>query len=185
MDTLQQFMSLRLKYLQSFLHNELKGNGSNKLSMTPIVKAHLTFFTTEDNPTMIHQLSALDLVIPCDSWAEVWSESLCSSSSSKELVEALAKSLKIDINQFVKKMNIGMKADYGPDDKDKNMGKEKVNKDDVDMTETTHVDDAEARFLLFNYYYFFFKNIYMNTIYSMWCIIQLTTIVLLVSSCCY
>ena len=162
-------MSLRLKYLQSFLNNELKGNGSNKLSMTPIVKAHLTLFTTEDNPTMIHQLSALDLVIPCDVWAEVWSGSLCSSSSSKELIEALAKYLKIDINQFVKKMNIGMKADCGPGDdvkdKDKNMGKEQVNKDDVDMTETTHAEDAGARFLLLFIYLCSYENNKFNVVY--------------------
>ena len=143
-DTLQQFMSLRLKYLQSFLSHELKGNVSSKINVTPIVKAHLTLFTTEDAATVIHQLSALDLVIPCDLWAEVWSESLCTATNSKELIDSLSKHLKIDMNQFVKKMNVGMKSDDQDGevkDIDKNAGNEKVNEKPS--------ADAEARCIFF------------------------------------
>eukprot|EP00435_Cladocopium_sp_Y103_P023240 s1212_g5.t1 len=152
-EILQQFMSLRLKYLQSFLNHELNpATSSKKLQVLPMVKAYLALFTAEDDAGMIQQLSAMDLVIPCDSWATVWSDSLCKANTSTELVEILSKHLKIDTNQFIKKMDIGMKSET-KDSKDKNNGNDKLSKREDDDAKATAEAEASQFSLKETFFY--------------------------------
>ena len=106
-EKLQEFLCLRLKYLQHFVSQELsEATSSKKLFAVSVVKAGLKIFAAEKDPKLIHQMAALDTSIPSDSWGKYWSAALEHSSSPDEIIAHLSKSLELDGVQLAKKIDV-------------------------------------------------------------------------------
>ena len=110
-EKLQQFLCLRLKYLQHFLSQELsESTSSKKLQVSEVVKAGLKIFAAETDVKSIQQMAALDVSIPCGSWGKYWSEALAASSNPDGIVAHLSQSLELDGIQLAKKIDVTMQV---------------------------------------------------------------------------